>query len=221
MWWLFVCKIFTFWYNKVRKGVYHMKSLKAKLLTVISTFILAIAMLIVGVWAVAESQHINLSGSVDFTIADNSLYIKDIQRRDAGSTEQGTTIENFMPGFVQSDFQLNLGSFDATTNFDLVIDIVNTSTTIYEVNTNITNGSVSISGRIEGDGVPIVDVATADISGQIILSVTVTLAGQIILDQVDIPLTEYIPIVYDYFTFVINDDNQTVTIFNNKNVICK
>ena len=126
-----------------------------------------------------------------------------------------------MPGFVQSDFQLNLGSFDATTNFDLVIDIVNTSTTIYEVNTNITNGSVSISGRIEGDGVPIVDVATADISGQIILSVTVTLAGQIILDQVDIPLTEYIPIVYDYFTFVINDDNQTVTIFNNKNVICK
>ena len=64
-------------------------------------------------------------------------------------------------------------------------------------------------------------MATADISGQIILSVTVTLAGQIILDQVDIPLTEYIPIVYDYFTFVINDDNQTVTIFNNKNVICK
>ena len=55
-------------------------------------------------------------------------------------------------------------------------------------------------------------MSTADISGQIILNVTITSAGIVDLDQVDIPLTEYIPQVYDYFTFEVNDDGKTVTL---------
>ena len=191
-----------------------MKSLRIKLFTGISMFVVALALLIVGVWAVGETQHINLSGNVDFTISDNNLYIKDIRFRDAGSSEQGTTIDNFIPGFVKSSFELNLGSFDVDSDFDLIIDVVNTTTTIYEVNTSfdISNGLVAVSGRIEGDGVPLTEVSTADISGQIILNVTITSAGIVDLDQVDIPLTEYIPQVYDYFTFEVNDDGKTVTL---------
>ena len=179
-----------------------MKSLRIKLFSAISMFVVALALLIVGVWAVGETQHINLRGNVDFTISDNNLYIKDIRFRDAGSSEQGTTIDNFIPGFVKSSFELNLGSFDVDSDFDLIIDVVNTTTTIYEVNTSfdISNGLVAVSGRIEGDGVPLTEVSTADISGQIILNVTITSAGIVDLDQVDIPLTEYIPQVYDYFT---------------------
>ena len=177
-------------------------------------FAIALALLIVGVWAVGETQHINLSGNVDFTISDNNLYIKDIRFRDAGSSEQGTTIDNFIPGFVKSSFELNLGSFDVDSDFDLIIDVVNTTTTIYEVNTSfdISNGLVAVSGRIEGDGVPLAEVSTADISGQIILNVTITSAGIVDLDQVDIPLTEYIPQVYDYFTFEVNYGGKTVTL---------
>ena len=177
-------------------------------------FVVALALFIVGVWAVGETQHINLSGNVDFTISDNNLYIKDIRFRDAGSSEQGTTIDNFIPGFVKSSFELNLGSFDVDSDFDLIIDVVNTTTTIYEVNTSfdISNGLVAVSGRIEGDGVPLAEVSTADISGQIILNVTITSAGIVDLDQVDIPLTEYIPKVYEYFTFEPNSDGKTVTL---------
>ena len=191
-----------------------MKSLRMKLFSAISMFVVALALLIVGVWAVGETQHINLSGNVDFTISDNNLYIKDIRFRDAGSSEQGTTIDNFIPGFVKSSFELNLGSFDVDSDFDLIIDVVNTTTTIYEVNTSfdISNGLVAVSGRIEGDGVPLTEVSTADISGQIILNVTITSAGIVDLDQVDIPLTEYIPKVYEYFTFEPNSDGKTVTL---------
>ena len=191
-----------------------MKSLRQKLLFTISIFVLALTLLIIGVWAVGETKHINLNGNVDFTISDNNLYIKDIRIRDAGSSEQGTTIDNFIPGFVKSSFELNLGSFDVDSDFDLIIDVVNTTTTIYEVDTSfdISNGTVIASGRIEGDGVPLTEVATADISGQIILNVTITSAGIVDLDQVDIPLTEYIPQVYDYFTFEVNEDGQTVSL---------
>ena len=191
-----------------------MKSLRMKLFTGISMFVIALSMLIIGVWAVGETQHINLSGNVDFTISDNNLYIKDIRFRDAGSSEQGTTIDNFIPGFVKSSFELNLGSFDVDSDFDLIIDVVNTTTTIYEVDTSfdISNGTVIASGRIEGDGVPLTEVSTADISGQIILSVTITSAGTVSIDQVDVPLTEYIPKVYEYFTFEPNSDGKTVTL---------
>ena len=88
-----------------------MKSLKVKLVSIVSAFMLALSLLIIGVWAVGEAQHINLSGNVNFTISNNTLYIKDIRIRDANDlTGQGSTIENFIPGFVNGDFDLDLGS---------------------------------------------------------------------------------------------------------------
>ena len=54
-----------------------MKSLRTRLAAIISMFVVALSMLIIGVWAVGETQHINLNGSVNFTIDDDTLYIKE------------------------------------------------------------------------------------------------------------------------------------------------
>ena len=95
-----------------------MQSLKVKLTTTVTMFIFALSMLIIGVWAVVgETQHINLSGSVNFTISDNTLYIKDVRVRETGdSTGQGTTIDNFLPGFVNGDINIDLGTLSADTS---------------------------------------------------------------------------------------------------------
>ena len=192
-----------------------MKSLKIKLFLTISTIVLVIAMFIVGVWAVGGTQHINLNGSVNFTIADDTLYVRDVRIKEANNlTGKGTTIDNFLPSFVNGEVELDIGELSANTSFTLIFDVVNTSSTIYDASTQstISNAVVEASGRIMGDGVSPTEVTTADISGQIVLTITVSIAGNVNLDGITITLTEYIPQVYDYFTFEVNDDGSTVSL---------
>ena len=192
-----------------------MKGLRMKLFASMSIIVLVLSMLIVGVWAVEEGKQIHLKGSVDFTISDNNLYIRDIRRRKAGSTEQGTTIDNFLPGIVEStSFILKLGPLEADSDFELVIDVVNTTETTYQVNTtyNVTNGTITASGKIEGDGVPLAQVTTADISGQIILNVEISVIGTVDIGEIEVPVDEYVPKIYDYFTFNKNSDGKSVTL---------
>lgn len=192
-----------------------MKSLKIKLFLTISTIVLVIAMFIVGVWAVGGTQHINLNGSVNFTIADDTLYVRDVRIKEANNlTGKGTTIDNFLPSFVNGEVELDIGELSANTSFTLIFDVVNTSSTIYDASTQstISNAVVEASGRIMGDGVSPTEVTTADISGQIVLTITVSTAGNVNLDGITITLTEYIPQVYDYFTFEVNDDESTVSL---------
>lgn len=184
-----------------------MKSLKVKLISIVSVFVLVLSTLIIGVWAVGESQHIKLSGSVNFTIADDTLYIRDIRVRDDGDlTGQGTTIDNFIPGFVNGEVDLNLGTLSADTSFSLIFDVVNTSTTTYEASTasTIPNATLLVSGTITGDGVLPTEVATANISGQIVISITVASAGSISLDGIVIDINEKtsntVTIILDYNT---------------------
>ena len=106
-----------------------MKSLKIKLLSTISMFAIALAMLIIGVWAVGETQTITMNGSVNFEIADKSLYVKDVRmQEDVNSApyslkEQG----RFMPGFINGNFDMNLGDFtNSYGSFALYFDIINT-----------------------------------------------------------------------------------------------
>lgn len=175
-----------------------MKALKTKLFTGISMFAIALSVLIIGVWAVGEAQHINLSGSVNFTISDNTLYIKDIRVRDTGDlTGQGTTIENFLPGFVNGDIDINLGAMSADTSFSLLFDVINTSTTTYEASTisTIPNATLSVSGTIAGDGIaPSAITADTAPSGTIVLTVTVSNAGLVSLDGIVINIEELLPV---------------------------
>ena len=90
-----------------------MKSLKVKLFTVVSLLVLMIAMLIIGVWAIGQSQTISLQGSVSFNIADKSLYVKDIRVKSV-TTNESSTMPEFVPGYINGDFVLNLGSVAST-----------------------------------------------------------------------------------------------------------
>ena len=102
-----------------------MKSLKIKLATAFIMVAFAIAMLIVGIYA-AQTQTITMQGSVNFEIADKSLYMKDV-RIQMDNSSDSTSIDDFMPGYINGNFKMNLGSL--TNNygsFALYFDIVNT-----------------------------------------------------------------------------------------------
>ena len=171
-----------------------MKSLKVKLVSIVSAFILALSLLIVGVWAVGEAKHINLSGNVNFTISDNTLYIKDIRVREAEDlTGQGTTIDNFLPGFVNGDIDLDLGERTADTSFTLLFDVINTTTTEYRAGTvsTIPNATLSVSGTIAGDGIAPSEITNSTpVSGTILMTVTVQSAGTVSLDGIVIDIEE-------------------------------
>ena len=199
-----------------------MKSLKVKLVSIVSAFILALSLLIVGVWAVGEAQHINLSGSVNFTISDNTLYIKDIRVRDEGDlTGQGTTIDNFLPGFVNGDIDLDLGERTADTSFTLLFDVINTTTTEYKASTvsTIPNATLSVSGTIAGDGIAPSEITNSTpISGTIVMTVTVQSAGTVSLDGIVIDIEEntgYTVTIecsgysasFSYFVLIINGES--------------
>ena len=64
-----------------------MKSLRMKLFTGMSMFVIALALLIVGVWAVGETQTITMQGSVNFEIADKSLYVLDVRMQEDNNSE--------------------------------------------------------------------------------------------------------------------------------------
>ena len=207
-----------------------MKSLKVKLVSIVSAFILALSLLIVGVWAVGEAQHINLSGSVNFTISDDTLYIKDIRVRDEGDlTGQGTTIDNFLPGFVNGDIDLDLGERTADTSFTLLFDVINTTTTEYKASTvsTILNATLSVSGIIAGDGVAPSEITNSTpISGTIVMTVTVQSAGTVSLDGIVIVIEEntgYTVTIecsgdygesFSYFVIIINGESASSTDFS-------
>lgn len=176
-----------------------MKTFGVKVSYVFSVFILTLIMVVIGVWAVTASSTIHLSGNVNFTVSDDSLYIRDIRIKDADdSIGQGTTIDNFLPGFISGSTKMNLGIINAEASFTLIFDVVNTGEIGFEANTDsvITNGSIDVSGSISGDGVLPTEVTSADLSGQIFMTVTIASAGEIDLSDVEISL-EPVYEIYD------------------------
>lgn len=93
---------------------------------------------------------------------------------------------------------MNLGIINAEASFTLIFDVVNTGEIGFEANTDsvITNGSIGVSGFISGDGVLPTEVTSADLSGQIFMTVTIASAGEIDLSDVEISL-EPVYEIYD------------------------
>ena len=210
-----------------------MKSLKVKLASIVSAFILALSLLIVGVWAVGQSQTITMEGSVNFDVADKSLYVKDVRmQEDNNSTPYSLKDQDkFMPGYINGNFNMNLGEFiNDYGTFALYFDIINTmnestsETFAYTVDppTQPSNGTATITILdINGDAIdkiPQGTVKPSQISDSTQASATIKLvvsspsATQVDLSEVTITINQYVPEVYDYFTFEINEDNQTVTL---------
>ena len=178
-----------------------MKSLKVKLFTVVSLFVLMIAMLIIGVWAIGQSQTISLQGSVSFNIADKSLYVKDIRVKSV-TTNESSTMPEFVPGYINGDFVLNLGSVASTSgSIGIFFDIINLTDKSFVASTSsaIENAKVSVSGSINGDNVSESDLITTDvISGTIELIIEAPTLNEISLNNIVIDIVEMPDLVINY-----------------------
>ncbi len=103
-------------------------SLKVKLISCISLFMLMIGVLIIGVFA-ATQQQLTMQGSVSFNVPDKSLYVKDVRIKQDMASEP-KSIDSFIPGYINGDFSLDLtGITDINTygSFSLYFDIINTT----------------------------------------------------------------------------------------------
>ena len=167
-------------------------SLKVKLFSMISAFVLVLSMLLVGV--LAATQTINLKGTVNFNISDRTLYLKDM-RIQTESTGQASTADNFMPGFIGGEIDINLGTVSSSSgSVNVYFDFVNTTSTAYQASATGGSGvTLSTSGTIEGSQVEIENVTTADILGTITLTIQFTgSTGSIDLNGITISFSEYI-----------------------------
>ena len=165
-----------------------------KILTVAVLIAFAVSMLIVGIYA-AETQKITMQGTVSFEIADKTLYVKDVRlKNDNTLTGQGTTLNNFKPGFINGEYKIDLGSISSDTSFTLYFDIVNTTSTFYSAseNSTVSNASVSASGIIRGDAVdPTTINSDTPISGTVQLDITISNPQNVNLNNITILLNEY------------------------------
>ena len=196
-------------------------------------FVVALALLIVGVWAIGETQTITMNGSVNFEIADKSLYVKDVRMQEDNNSAPYSLKDQdrFMPGFINGNFDMNLGDF--TNNygaFALYFDIINTmdettsETFAYTVEQPTAPSGTIVSVSILGsDGEALDQIpqgtlkpsqiqSTTQVSATIKLVVTSTPGTQIDLSEITITINQFIPEVYDYFTFEVNEDGKTVTL---------
>ncbi len=117
-------------------------SLKTKILSFISAFVLMLSIMLIGVYA--ANQSISLSGNINFQISDKSLWVKDVRLSNNNYIEE--SIESFMPGYINGGFSLDFSTIDNQySSFTLSFDIVNTTTTAYSVNLDY-SGLSSITG---------------------------------------------------------------------------
>ena len=185
-------------------------SLKMKLLSAVTALFLIVSMLIVGVLATTGSFTINLKGSIQFDIENSTLYVKDIRVSD-GITE-GETLPNFFPGFTNENFDLDLGTVTSTSGTIVVeIDVINTTSTAYKASStsSIENGTVTVSGTIAGDSVPLEEVLTYEgISGTVYISIQTTSSGTINLDDVLIDIEETVS-----YSVTINNNDDTIKVW--------
>ena len=118
-------------------------SIRMKLVSLISAFVLVLGLVIAGVLA-ASSQTITMNGSVNFNVTDRSLWVKEVRMQEAG--EDPVVISNFTPGYINGDFNFNVGDHNNSRgSFALYFDIINTTIVPYRVSVDY-SGLSSISG---------------------------------------------------------------------------
>ena len=151
-----------------------------------------LATLIVGVLAV--TQTINLQGTVDFNVTGKSLYLKSasVQYEEAGQEQPLEELTSFLPGYVDTEFTLNIGTITKTEETLIInLDIINTTTSRYNIRVEYTDPesvSVSTTGSIAaGTGDSVSDSST---TSRVSISISTT-ATEINLGDIKIILTEF------------------------------
>ena len=209
-----------------------MKSLKMKLTSALTMVFVAIAMLIVGIYA-AQTQTITMQGSVNFDIADKCLYVQDVRMQEDNNAEPYSLKEQrrFMPGYINGNFNMNLGTFTNTYgSFALYFDIINTmdetsgETFAYTVVANPTQSGVTVGVSIldnnnsnieqipQGTVKPSQITQDTTISASVKVTISAATGTQVDLSQITITISKYVQLkVYDGFEFTINGDKATLT----------
>lgn len=187
-------------------------SIKAKLMASISAFLLILGLIIFGVFA-ASSQSISMNGNVQFVVKDKSLFVKEVRMQAVGSDAD---VVDFTPGYINGDFDLDLSGYTSShTNnrgsFIIYFDIINTTTTAYNVSvdytglSNIEGLEVTVSSQIPAGSEVISNIEeTTPITTTLMLTVVNPNLATIDLSQIIINIEEYVAEVLEDFIF---DDN--------------
>lgn len=143
----------------------NMKSIRLKLTLMFACCIFAISMLIVGIWAVENIQYIKLNGSVNFTIDNDDLYVKNISIRE-NMEDEPHTVDYFLPGFINNEFNMALGEVDSTGQIGLYFDIINRTEDRYVASSEITEELASKGVKVEVSGEIAPGEIDKDITGE-------------------------------------------------------
>ncbi len=183
-------------------------SLKIKLISCISLFMLMVGVLIIGVFA-ATQQQLTMQGSVSFNVPDKSLYVKDVRIKQDMASEP-TSIDSFMPGYINGDFTLDLSGITGTNtygSFSLYFDIINTTDiqwTIKDVELPTALRDAGVSASYSGV-IPTNDLTDTDsdgyknfdsntpIDGSLILTITAPNSSTINLEGIVVTIDERQP----------------------------
>ena len=209
-----------------------MRSIKIKLMSLIAMICLVMGIMIVGIFS-AQTQQIKLNGQVNFEIGDKSLYVKDVRLQENTDSSPYSLSEQgeFLPGYINGNFNMNLGDFtNSYGSFALYFDIINTmdetteETFSYTVKPSTTQSGVTVSSVIldsngstvsqipQGTVKPSEVTSLTPISATIKVTVSSTAGVSVNLNNITITINQYVPQVYDYFTFEVNSDGTTVTL---------
>ena len=188
-------------------------SIKVKLLSCISLFILMLGVVILGVFAVG-SQTITLDGNINFDVTDKSLWVKSVSISNDNYSEE--PVDNFMPGYINENFNLAIpDQINTYGSITLHFEIINTTTTAYKVTTaysgTVSGVTVTASPtQIPASSEEITEITSSTPSTQLDIIVENPNGDNINLSDITITFTEWQPQVYD-FTFATSGDTATLT----------
>ena len=194
------------------KGENYM-STKMKLASLISAFILVVGMVVIGVLA-ASSQTITMNGSVNFNVADKSLWVKEVRMQESGSDP--VVISDFSPGYINGDFNFDVGEHENSRgSFALYFDIINTTTNSYNVSVTVpesytsNNIEVSVTSSIPANENEITTITSdTPVTTTLVLTVTNPNLTTIDLSDIVINIEEVVP----SFIFSYSDADHTASI---------
>ena len=195
-------------------------TLKIKIISITTMFCLMLVALIVGIYA-SQTQTITLSGSINFEIADKSLYVQDVRMQNGVTTPIYSLKENgdFYSGYINGEFNMYIGEYENNYGtFLLYFDIINTvgednTSNMYSATATSSQSGVSVNATIDNyeEYIPEGTISPEDITSSteatatLKVEVTSSAGTEIDLSQITITLSVREPTVYDYFSFSVTD----------------
>ena len=198
-------------------------STKVKLASLISAFVLVLAIMLVAVMAV-PTVTLNIGGNISFTATDLQVTISqgvlaNGTLEDSANKMQGVKIDAYDDGaeelatWTNLNLTFNESGEDMTITFTITnnstVDDIRATVTVDQGTTD--NATVSVTTPSSSSAI----IPANDGSQQFVVTFHIDNrndSASIENFEINIDLEKYEPQVYDYFDFEVNDDNTTVTL---------